>query len=73
MWEALGQDLLYGLRLLAKNPGFTSVVVRTPALGIGADAAVFSFEEKGILKPSSFVSRNRLGLPGRFPFPKWRL
>jgi putative ABC transport system permease protein len=50
-FERLSQDVRYGCRMLARNPGFTIVAVLSLAVGIGANTAVFSFADTLLLRP----------------------
>jgi predicted permease len=58
--ESLLRHLRFALRRLRRSPGFTAAVLLTLAVGLGANAAVFSVVENVLLKPLPYPEPNRL-------------
>ena len=58
--ESILQDFRVALRVLRKNPGFTTVAVVTVALGIGATTAIFSLVQQVMLRPLAVAEPDRL-------------
>ncbi|HTS24808.1 MAG TPA: ABC transporter permease [Bryobacteraceae bacterium] len=57
---ALSQNVRYGIRMLAKNPGFTAAAVACLALGIGATTAIFSVVNAVLLRSLPYENARRM-------------
>jgi predicted permease len=59
-WDALAQDVRFATRALLRRPSFVLVVSITLALGIGANAAIYSIVDAALLKPLPYSDPSRL-------------
>ncbi len=60
----LWQDVRYGFRMLAKNPGFTAIALITVAIGIGANTIMFSVVNVLVFRPVLVKEPDRLAVCG---------
>ena len=70
--RTLIRDVRYGLRLLARNPGFTAIAVLTLGLGIGANTAIFSVVYGTLLEPMPYHDPDQLVMVWSKPRPDTR-
>ncbi len=57
---AFSRNIRYGLRTLARNPGFSVAAILCLALGIGATTAIFSVVNAVLLRPLPYAQSTRL-------------
>src|SRR5215210_1269065 len=58
--ETLLQDLRYSVRVLAKRPAFTLIIILALAIGIGATTTIFSVVNAIILRPLPYKNPDRI-------------
>jgi putative ABC transport system permease protein len=58
--ESIAQDVRFGVRSLAKNPGFAVVAILTLALGIGASTAIFGVVNAVLIRPLPYKNPAQL-------------
>src|SRR5579871_4870522 len=79
--RTLWNDIRYGIRILAANPGFAAVAILSLAIGIGANTAMFSLADALLLRPLPVertseivrvVSTSKAEQYGRISYPDYK-
>jgi len=60
LWQAFRQDLKYAARTLVRTPGFSVIALATIAIGVGANAAIFSIVNAVLLRPLPYPRADEL-------------
>src|SRR5215212_5485812 len=60
MWDGLRQDIVFGVDMLRRQPGFTAVALLALALGIGANTAIFSIVDAVLWRPLPYARADRV-------------
>jgi len=60
LWQAFRQDLKYAARTLIRTPGFSVIALATIAIGVGANAAIFSIVNAVLLRPLPYPRADEL-------------
>ena len=72
MLETIWQDVRHGARMLAKNPGFALSAILSIAIGVGANAAMFSVADGLIFRPLAIPDAGGLvTITGTTPWGSW--
>src|SRR5271163_582566 len=64
LMSSIANDLVFALRQLRKSPGFAVTAVLTLALGIGANAALFTVIDSVLIRPLPYYAADRLVIAG---------
>src|SRR5436305_3775292 len=60
--DTIWQDVRYGFRGLARNPGFSTTAIFSLLLGIGASLAIFTVADNLLLRPLPYPDAGRLAM-----------
>jgi len=69
--EKVLSDVVYGFRILLKNPAFAAIAVITLGLGIGGNTAIFSVVNSVLLRPLPYANSDQLVIINETKLPSF--